>query len=209
MTIASTIGNYTALPIFKLLASTSRTRFPVAADTVDLMHREVTAGLEKFLKDNRGQPAVYIHGPQGVGKSFSLYEVVCRFRSQANTRVVYIPDCGGWGALMQEESVDEAISFLLYAILLAFPDDASIEQRCLDCELEQQSVVALLKVCKILHIRVYANLLIHSISLYIVKRTGWSCLQYLTSTTALNLNCGLNFHFLLLRVSCHIWEIGN
>jgi hypothetical protein len=152
VTIASTIGQYTALPIFKLLASTSRTRFPVAADTVDLMHREVTTGLEKFLKDNRGQPAVYIHGPQGVGKSFSLYEIVCRFRSQANTRVVYIPDCGGWGALMQEESADEAVSFLLYAILLAFPDDASIEQLCLDCELEQQSVVALLK-----HLPIYCE----------------------------------------------------
>ena len=57
---------YPALPsIHKLM------RFNVHNGTVTIMNRQITAKLIQFLeaKYKEATPAVYIHGPQGVGKS--------------------------------------------------------------------------------------------------------------------------------------------
>jgi hypothetical protein len=145
--MTSKCGEYVALPVDPLLASFSRTRFPVETGIIELMHREDVNQLQTYIRSMHGCPAVFVHGPPGVGTSYCLYEVVNRFRMDPNTRVIYIPDCGEWAAHMHENNAVQAINYLLYAISLAFPDDPSIEQRCFDCAPNEDSVFRLLKVC--------------------------------------------------------------
>ena len=64
--------------------------------------------------------AVYIHGPRGVGKSYSLFEVVCHLRADPNNRVIYVPDCGGWSDNYSPEGI---LKLLVQAICLAFCED--------------------------------------------------------------------------------------
>ena len=50
-----------------------------------------------FLQENYAKtPAVHVYGPQGIGKSHSLYQIVCQLKSDSTNRVIYIPDCAGW-----------------------------------------------------------------------------------------------------------------
>lgn len=142
-------GEFTKLPADHLLSNTSRTRFDIAANKVTLMHRELTDKMKDFILTNRARtdtevPAVYINGPQGVGKSYSLFEVVCSLRADARNRVIYIPDCGGWGSFSDSNS--HSISFLLEAILLAFPTDKGIIDEISECTFEVDPVQKLLLV---------------------------------------------------------------
>jgi hypothetical protein len=116
------------LPAYPLLKHTKRARFNVVGKDVPLMHRETSKSMLEFLQKNHGvKPAVYIHGPQGVGKSHSLYDVVCLLRSEPKNRVIYIPDCAGWA----DYSVNDGpVVLILTAILLAFPDDKDVVDLC-------------------------------------------------------------------------------
>lgn len=139
------IGEYIVLPKFDLLSQTERVRFPMQISSVNMMHRKVTMDMEEFIKAHIGYPAVYVQGPRGVGKSFSLFEIVCRFRSDPKKRVIYVPDCAGWGVFSDEEAVE----FLLYAIILAFSDDEEVLTLCRSDRIkEEKATKALLLVRK-------------------------------------------------------------
>lgn len=126
---------YIALPVDPLLLETRRERFRVTKDVktghgkeIRIIHREITNQLLSFLIEKHGNevPAVYVHGPQGVGKSHSLLEVVCELRRDTKNRVLYIPDCGAWS----ETSGLGAFDFLLSAIISAFIGDEDILGLC-------------------------------------------------------------------------------
>ena len=102
------LNNFVDLPFDFFMNYTKEFRFSITTknDTqvVAVMHRQVTQDIYEFIV-KRGYltkeqapmvPALYIHGPRGVGKSYSLFEVVCLLREKPNNRVIYIPDCGGW-----------------------------------------------------------------------------------------------------------------
>ncbi len=109
-------------------------RFPgVDNSPVTLMNRDITKEMHKFITCQHGHPAAYIHGPQGVGKSYSLYQVVCTLIRQANTHVIYVPDCSFWGSLEH----DTALKFLLQNIILAFPDNPDIIVKCNEAQSER------------------------------------------------------------------------
>jgi len=100
------------------------------------MHRKVTENLLHFIKLHHSNimiPAVYIHGPQGVGKSYSLCEVVCQLRSEKSNRVIYIPDCGGWGI----GSGTEPLLILVEAICMSFTEDKEIMEMCYSIQLKE------------------------------------------------------------------------
>jgi predicted AAA+ superfamily ATPase len=94
-----------------------------------------------FITSHSKEPAVYIHGPQGVGKSYSLYQVVCALVGQHNTRVIYVPDCAFWGSHMYNEQLE----FLLESIIRAFPDDPDIIAKCY-AALTEANIMNLLEV---------------------------------------------------------------
>jgi Cdc6-like AAA superfamily ATPase len=95
---------------------------------VQVMHRKITDELLNFILKNQseGKRAVYVHGLQGVGKSHSLYEIVSELRGDEHNRVVYVPDCGGWGNTAGEDTLE----FLLTAIVTAFPNDEQVLDYC-------------------------------------------------------------------------------
>jgi Cdc6-like AAA superfamily ATPase len=104
-----------------------------------VIHREITGKMLEFINKHHAKvPAVYIHGPQGVGKSCSLFEIVCQLNSDKSNRVIYIPDCGGWA------NDREPLAILLDAICMAFAEDnllASFECVELNEKVWQQYVI--------------------------------------------------------------------
>jgi hypothetical protein len=95
---------YQDWPEDPLLRFTKRRRFDWSdkKQAVSVMHREITDQLYGFITRNHQDStisAVYIHGPQGMGKSHSLFEVVGLLRRDPKNRVIYIPDCGAWADL--------------------------------------------------------------------------------------------------------------
>lgn len=98
----------------------------IDTDTPVTIDRSITQEMHKFIISHHGHPAVCIYGPLGVGKSSSLYQVVCTLVSQPNNRVIYVPDCGFWGSLEQ----DTALYYLLECIKIAFPEDFDIVSKC-------------------------------------------------------------------------------
>ena len=84
--------------------------------------------------------ALYINGPRGVGKSYSLFEVVCHLRADSKNRVIYIPDCGGWGGGGRINALD----LLIRAISFAFSEDDMIVDSCNTVPLEEQPICELL-----------------------------------------------------------------
>lgn len=132
-------ARYIQLPAEPLLLQTKRSRFHVEdTNTINIIHRDITHKILQFLIEKCGKtPAVYIHGPQGVGKSHSLFEVVCELRRDPINRVLYIPDCGGWAATSPME-------FLVHAIITAFVDDQEVVDTCLKLELTENGLRNLL-----------------------------------------------------------------
>lgn len=142
-TLATTPGEYTTFPEFPLLKITKRRRFNVVGDKIGIMYRSTTANLFDFITLHYGKnPAVYIHGPQGVGKSHSLYEVVCRLRQDASNRVIYIPDCGGWSDISVGT---KPLETLLRAVAIGFPNDQTVTNQCDAVSVDDSSVWKLLE----------------------------------------------------------------
>src|SRR5271163_588212 len=67
-------------PLFNSLSCSLFSLLPSIIQLIDA-YREITRKMQEFIVSCRGNPGVYIHGPRGVGKSYSLYEVVCTLRS--------------------------------------------------------------------------------------------------------------------------------
>ncbi|EGG13706.1 hypothetical protein DFA_11467 [Cavenderia fasciculata] len=86
---------------------------------VKIVIRDISKKLEDFIcssfRDRKRE--VYIQGPQGFGKSHSIYQVVYRLRLNPKNIVVYIPDCLGWARSINAytfliSSMVNAVSFV-------------------------------------------------------------------------------------------------
>jgi hypothetical protein len=87
------------------------------------MGREKFAELsEEFerTRDNCQRPALIIYGTRGYGKSHLLAALVCCLAAREE-KVVYIPDC--------REFVKQPVPYIRAAILFAWADDKSKQQR--------------------------------------------------------------------------------
>lgn len=69
----------------------------------------------------------------------SLFEAAMRLMQTATNRVIYIPDCGGWG----DATGFNITTILLDAIILAFPNNRAILDAC-KVTLDEVSITALL-----------------------------------------------------------------
>jgi hypothetical protein len=129
-----TTTSFLTMPVYPLLQQTKRTRFLIVNNGVPVMHRQITRNMLDFINNNYAKvPAVYIHGPQGVGKSYSLFENVCKLSADKSNRVIYIPDCGSWAL-----SGEEPLGILLEAIYVAFAEDKSLLQQVERTELNEK-----------------------------------------------------------------------
>ena len=149
-------NTFVELPTDPFLFQSQRTRFAFAKgnSVISTMHRKCTEDMLKFVQ-TRGPSvgeigasgtqravfsALYIHGLRGVGKSYSLFEVVCQLRADSKNRVIYIPDCGGWGG----EGAYTALSLLIQCICFAFNKEDEILERCNTVLLEEKPIKDLL-----------------------------------------------------------------
>ncbi len=73
------------------------------------MHRKITEDLLKFIN-------------------------VCQLRAEKSNRVIYIPDCVGWGG----GSGEEPLLILMDAICMSFAEDDGIFSACNSIELNEK-----------------------------------------------------------------------
>jgi hypothetical protein len=59
---------------------------------------------------------------------------VCQLRTEKNNRVIYIPDCGGWGTA---GGSTEPVLILVEAICMSFTEDKEIMAMCDSTELKE------------------------------------------------------------------------
>eukprot|EP01132_Coremiostelium_polycephalum_P004525 gene4525-5641_t len=90
-------SNYFKLPLDPFSKITDRRRFEYVNDSLLMMDRDVTKKLQIKIETHMQNHCLYVRGPQGVGKSHSLYQSVIILRQNNNNRVIYIPDCQSWG----------------------------------------------------------------------------------------------------------------
>ncbi|KYQ92247.1 hypothetical protein DLAC_07094 [Tieghemostelium lacteum] len=77
-------------------SNTPNSRYIFENNILCIIERDITKRLAEFIEATKKQQrTVYIHGPQGFGKSHSIYHIVSRLRSENNI-VFYMPDCGTW-----------------------------------------------------------------------------------------------------------------
>src|ERR1700722_4022127 len=77
---AEKAGDPVILPAHNSLFDTSRHRFVINKHgKLELLHRSSIEEVYEFLLKN-SESQLYVHGPQGVGKSHALYYAVCALR---------------------------------------------------------------------------------------------------------------------------------
>jgi hypothetical protein len=60
--------------------------------------------------------ALCLHGLSGTGKSYALYEAVCRLMAQRDTvRVAYVHDCRAWSAADKEDAIAQLLAVVASA----------------------------------------------------------------------------------------------
>ncbi|GAM18205.1 hypothetical protein SAMD00019534_013800 [Acytostelium subglobosum LB1] len=90
-------GPIVTLPASPSSLSTDRTRFDFKDNQVKIVKRAITDRLMNFITDKYGKHrGVYVQGPQGVGKSHSLFQIASALKQNIGNRVLYISDCRGW-----------------------------------------------------------------------------------------------------------------
>ena len=103
-TLLPDTNGFLALPVHPSLGASGGNRFEVAPlngrDVVHLLSRDVA---QKYMGAMLGRCEevlhnyLYIHGAAGAGKSYALYEAVCRLMARRESvRVAYVHDCAGW-----------------------------------------------------------------------------------------------------------------
>jgi len=132
------------LPLDPTFSETKRRRFITEDQKLPLIRREDPKQQIWNLISLRANalqkaPAVFITGPQGVGKSYSLYEVVCRLRSDQSNRVIYISDCAGWA------SFKPPTRFLIETVLFAFCQDPDVIEEWTSIKDDPDSILSSLR----------------------------------------------------------------
>jgi hypothetical protein len=154
------------------------------------MHRNVCDELYQFVtyRDSKEPDEIflprfarYIHGPRGVGKSYCLYEVVCKLRSDPQNRVIYIVDCGGWAGNRNTIAIEK----LIKAICVAFSGDNEVIERCNSVAFDEYIINTML----LNYLPQYC--ILHKLKLYAVfdQHNGLTVLLYSSSLTISNDCC--------------------
>ena len=135
---SATPGTFLNIPRdFSIKAAEERGRFRMeVAEHISVMCREATQKVSQWIdtqiirkldfRTANQTLALYIHGPQGVGKSHALALDVTVRRLTPTNRVIYLADCTSWGT----GNVGEQYRFLLRAVMVAFSKDAPVVQLC-------------------------------------------------------------------------------
>ena len=97
-------NDFLALPVHPSLGASSGKRFETTLlngrRIVPLLSRELAKEYRGVMLDRCDKDLhnyLYIHGAAGAGKSYALYEAVCRLMARRdNVRVAYMHDCAGW-----------------------------------------------------------------------------------------------------------------
>jgi len=103
-TLQPDANGFLYLPQHPSMSMSNRRRFdfiktPGQPTLVPLLSRALAREYVEAMLEQCEDPhnALYIHGAQGVGKSYALYEAVCRLMARPDTaRVIYFHDCSGW-----------------------------------------------------------------------------------------------------------------
>jgi hypothetical protein len=85
------VGSTTLLPLPPVGGLTSRFTNSKKDGKIPCIQRDAFKSLQEFVEGKEG--LTYVHGPQGVGKSFALYHLYCALSINPNNRVMYIGDC--------------------------------------------------------------------------------------------------------------------
>jgi hypothetical protein len=104
-TLRTDVDGFLDLPVHPSLGASSGKRFETVdragrGAVVPLLSRELARTYMAAMLERCDQPLhnyLYIHGAQGVGKSYALYEAVCRLMARRDAvRVAYMHDCADW-----------------------------------------------------------------------------------------------------------------
>ena len=97
--------DYLDLPVHPSIQASSASRFETkelkdSTLVIPLLSRDLAATLATAMLSRCDGGVLhnymYIHGAMGAGKSYALYEAVCRLMMTPNMRVVYMSDCSAW-----------------------------------------------------------------------------------------------------------------
>jgi hypothetical protein len=87
----SATGSTALLPLPPVGGLTSRFINNEKDGKIPCIQRDAFTSLKMFIEGKKG--LTYVHGPQGVGKSFALYHLYCAQSLNPKNRVMYISDC--------------------------------------------------------------------------------------------------------------------
>jgi len=151
-----TPNTYYSFPYIPLAKSTKRERFEFQDDIIKAMFRQCSLDLHAFITKKYGiKTLLHIFGPPGVGKSFSLYQVVCSLHKIANNRVIFVHDCAGWASY-----VKGPVQYLMNAVICTFSKDVEVMNKIENLSLEPQDCLEFLDwlphYCKKNNLKLYA-----------------------------------------------------
>jgi hypothetical protein len=86
-----TTGSTVLLPLPPVGGLTSRFINNEKNGKIPCIQRDAFTSLKMFVEGKKG--LTYVHGPQGVGKSFALYHLYCTLSIDPKNRVMYISNC--------------------------------------------------------------------------------------------------------------------
>jgi hypothetical protein len=121
---------YVTVPPHPSLQFSSRRRFPLDRGSFTFMRRQETRVLAAWLMEElrKQEFAAHVYGPQGVGKSHLLYEVVLLLTAQSDCRIVYEHDCASWAGLANMPI--KATLYWLRSVAMAFAQDPEVLALC-------------------------------------------------------------------------------
>ena len=121
---------YVTVPPHPSLQFSSRCRFLLDGDSFTFMRRQGSRDIADWLLVllSRKMFAAYFQGPQGVGKSHLLYEMVLLLTEQSDCRVVYEHDCASWAGLANMPI--KATLYWLRSVAMAFAQDPEVLGLC-------------------------------------------------------------------------------
>jgi hypothetical protein len=124
------VPHYVTVPPHPSLQHSSRRRFTFDDGSFTFMCRELSRRLAQWLLQllESREFAAYIQGPQGVGKSHTLYEAIAVLSLTPGCRVVYEHDCESWATYANKPI--EAALYWIRAIAMGFSGDAPVVALC-------------------------------------------------------------------------------
>ncbi|GBB85238.1 hypothetical protein RclHR1_01180015 [Rhizophagus clarus] len=116
--IISVINQHPVVYLPKLGPNKLQDRFKFSNEKLSFIrrknhHRQITKTFIEMTRAEKNSKCLYIRGPSGLGKSYSLYYLVSELRLQPDYRVTYINSCEEWWISHQIEPYQYLINELL------------------------------------------------------------------------------------------------